>query len=92
MKQLATLTLLLALIATSSIAIPAQDPTASTTQSEKSAQKKQQALYNYQKKQAQAQQKAQRTADKQQQKAATKFEKQQRKTLKNSTLPANHKS
>ena len=93
MKQLATLTLLIALSATSSISTPAQDPTAaSTTQSDKAAQKKQKALYDYQKKQAHAQQKAQRTADKRQQKSAKKFEKQQRKVLKNASLPANHKS
>jgi Ni/Co efflux regulator RcnB len=91
-KQIATLTLLLALTATSSIATPADNPTASKTQTDKSAQKKQKALYDYQKKQAHVQQKAQRTADKQQRKATKKYEKQQRKMLKNSSLPAKHKS
>jgi hypothetical protein len=94
MKQIAAWTLLLALGAASSIPTQAQDAPASKSkpQTEKSVQRQQKALYDYQKKQVQAQQKAQRKADKQQQKAARKYEKQQRKQLKNASLPAKHKS
>jgi hypothetical protein len=94
MKQIAVLTLLLAAIGASSMPTQAQDAATSNTKppTEKSAQKQQKALYDYQKKQAQTQQKAQRRADKQQQKAAKKYEEQQRKQLKNASLPAKHKS
>jgi hypothetical protein len=94
MNRIAAVTLLLASLAPSSLPTQAQDaPTAKTKpQSEKSLQKQQKALYDYQQKQAKAQQKAQRKSDKQQQKAAKKYEKQQRKQLKNASLPAKHKS
>jgi tellurite resistance protein len=92
MKQIAVVTLLLALVAASSLPAEAQDSATSKTkpQTEKSLQKQQKALYLYQKKQAKAQEKAQRRADKQQEKAAKKYEKQQRKQLKNTSLPAKH--
>ena len=94
MNRITALTLLLASLVASPLPTQAQDATTAKTkpQSEKSAQKQQKALYDYQQKQAKAQQKAQRTADKQQQKAAKKYEKQQRKQLKNASLPAKHKS
>jgi type III secretory pathway component EscR len=94
MNRIAALTLLLASFIASPLPTQAQDTPTSTTkpQSEKSAQKQQKALYNYQQKQAKAQQKTQRKSDKQQQKAAKKYEKQQRKQLKNASLPAKHKS
>jgi hypothetical protein len=94
MKQIAVLTLLLALGAASSMPMEAQrtDASKSAPQTDKSAQKRQTALYKYQKKQEKAQEKAQRKADKQQQKAARKYEKDQRKLLKNAKLPAKHAS
>ncbi|HEY2351794.1 MAG TPA: hypothetical protein VGH83_04745 [Candidatus Acidoferrum sp.] len=92
MKRIAVLTLLVALAAAWSMPIQAQDTAASKTDhhTEKSAQKQQTALYQYQRKQEKAQAKAQRRADKQQQKAAKKYEKQQRKLLKNANLHAKH--
>jgi hypothetical protein len=94
MNRIAVVTLLLASLAASPLPTQAQDtPTSKTKpQSEKSAQKQQKALYDYQQKQAKAQQKAQRKSDKQQQKAAKRYEKQQRQQLKNASLPAKHKS
>jgi hypothetical protein len=92
MKQIAVLTLLVALVAWS-MPIEAQDTGVSKSDrhSEKSAQKQQTALYKYQMKQEKAQQKAQRASDKQQRKAAKKYEKQQSRLLKNASLPAKHK-
>jgi hypothetical protein len=94
MKQIAVLTLLVALGAGWSMPIQAQDTSAakSDPQTDKAAQKQQKALYEYQKKQAKVQEKTQRKADKQQQKATKKYEKQQRKQLKNASVPAKHKS
>jgi hypothetical protein len=94
MNRIAVVTLLLASLTASVLPTHAQDAPSSKTkpQTEKSAQKQQKALYDYQQKQAKAQQKAQRKSDKQQQKAAKKYEKQQRKQLKNASLPAKHKS
>jgi hypothetical protein len=94
MKRIAVLTLLVAFGAGWSMPIEAQDTGVSKSdrQADKLAQKKQQALYQYQKKQVKAQQKAQQKADKQQQKAAKKYEKQQRKLLKDANLPAKHTS
>jgi len=94
MRRIAVLTSLLVVAVALPMSMQAQDATTSKTkpQTEKSAQKQQKALYDYQQKQAKAQQKAQRKSDKQQQKAAKKYEKQQRKQLKNASLPARHKS
>jgi hypothetical protein len=92
MKRIAVLTLLMALTTGSGMYVEssyARGPQ-SDGPTEKSTQKKQNALYKYQKKQEKAQQKAQRRADKQQRKAAKKYEKQQRKQLKNSNRPAKH--
>jgi len=92
MKRIVVLTLLVTVAAGWWMPIRAQDavPSRSNRQTEKSAQRQQKALYEYQKKQEKAQQKAQRRADKQQQRAAKKYEKQQRKMLKNANLPAKH--
>jgi hypothetical protein len=94
MKQIAVLTLLVALGAGWSAPINAQDAGVSKSdlQADKSAQKQQKALYEYQKKQEKAREQAQRKADKQQQKAAKKYEKDQRKLLKNTNLPSKHTS
>lgn len=94
MKRIAVLTLLVALGAGWAIPIDAKDAGASKSdrQADKLTQKKQKALYQYQKKQEKAQEKAQRKADKQQQKAAKKYEKQQRKLLKTANLPVKHTS
>jgi hypothetical protein len=90
MKRIAVLTLLMAL--TIGLGMQVESSYARSRQSDgqtdKSTQKKQNALYQYQKKQEKAQQKAQRRADKQQRKATKKYEKQQRKQLKNSNRPA----
>jgi hypothetical protein len=92
MKRIAVLTLLVGLAVGWSMPIEAQDTSVSRSdrQTDKLAQKQQNALYKHQKKQEKAQEKAQRTADKQQRKAAKKYEKQQRKLLKNANLPAKH--
>jgi uncharacterized protein HemX len=93
MKRIALLTLLAVLGAGWSMPTKAQGTVRENDrQAEKLAQKKQKALYKYQKTQEKAQQKAQRKADKQQQKAAKKYEKEQRKLLKNSNLPAKRTS
>jgi hypothetical protein len=91
MKRFAVLTLLLALSAAWSMPTKAQD-TENDHQSQKLAQKKQTALYKYQKSQERAQQKAQRKAEKKQQKEEKKNEKQQRKLLKNASRPAKQTS
>ncbi len=92
MKRIAVLTLVITL--TAGLALPIEARSTSVPkndrQSDKSTQKKQNALYEYQKKQERAQQKAQRKADKQQKKAAKNYEKQQRKQLKNSNYPTRH--
>jgi hypothetical protein len=92
MKRIAVLTLLVGLAVGWSMPIEAQDTSVSQSdrQTDKLAQKQQNALYKHQKKQEKAQEKAQRTADKQQRKAVKKYEKQQRKLLKNANLPAKH--
>ncbi|MEQ1354215.1 MAG: hypothetical protein ABLT11_09370 [Candidatus Acidiferrum sp.] len=92
MKRIAVLTLLITL--TAGLALPIEAISTGVPkndrQTDQSTQKKQNALYKYQKKQEKAQQKAQRKADKQQKKAAKKYEKQQRKQLKNSNYPTRH--
>lgn len=90
MKQVAVLTLLVALAAGCCMPIEARNAydSRSEGQTAKSAQEQQKALYKYQKKQEKAQAKAQRTADKQQRKAAKKYEKEQRRLLKNANVPA----
>jgi len=94
MKRIAIVTLLVALGAGWSMPTEARDAgvAQSASQADKAAQKKQKALYAYQKKQEKAQEKAQRKADKQQQKAAKKYEKEQRKLLQNSSIPVKHTS
>jgi len=91
MKRFAVLTLLAVLSAGWSMPTKAQD-TENDRQAQKLAQKKEKALYKYQKMQEKAQQKAQRKADKQQQKEAKKYEKEQSKLLKNANHPAKHTS
>jgi len=94
MKRIASVTLLVALGAGWSMPTQARDAgvSQSASQSNKAEQRKQKALYAYQKKQEKAQEKAQRRADKQQQKAAKKYEKEQRELLKNATLPVKSKT
>jgi len=99
MKRIATVTLLvvlglLALGAGWSMPTEARDAGVPqrASRSDKAEQKKQKALYDYQKKQEKAQEKAQRKADRQQQKAAKKYEKEQRELLKNATPPVKNKS
>ena len=94
MRRIAIVTLLVALGAGWSMPTEARDAgvAQSASQADKASQKKQKALYEYQKKQEKAQEKAQRKADKQQQKAAKKYEKEQRKLLKSANLPVTHKS
>jgi hypothetical protein len=93
MKRIAVLTLLVVLGAGRSMPTKAQGTAIQNDhQVEKLAEKKQKALYKYQKQQQKAQQKAQRDADKKQQKAAKKYDKEQRKMLKDSTVPAKHSS
>jgi Skp family chaperone for outer membrane proteins len=93
MKRIAIVTLLLALGAGWPMPTEARDAGApqSASQSDKAEQRKQQAVYAYQKKQEKAQEKAQRKADKQQQKAAKRYEKEQRKLLKSANLPVKNK-
>jgi hypothetical protein len=94
MKRIALLTLLVLFGAGWSIPVKAQGIIPENDrQDEKLAQKKQKALYKYQKAQEKAQQKAQRKADKKEQKAMKKYDKEQRKLLKNSSkLPAKQTS
>jgi hypothetical protein len=88
MKRIALLTLLVLFGAGWSVPTKAQSPvTENDRQDEKLTQKKQKALYKYQKSQEKAQQKAQRKADKKEQKAIKKYEKEQRKLLKSSSKP-----
>jgi F0F1-type ATP synthase membrane subunit b/b' len=89
MKRIAVLVLLAVLTAGWWMPLKAQGTTVSKSagQSEKSAQRQQKALYQYQKKQEKAQQKAQRRSDKQQRKAAKKYDKEQRRLLKTSNRP-----
>jgi hypothetical protein len=88
MKRIALLTLLVLFGAGWSVPTKAQGPvTENDRQDEKLTQKKQKALYKYQKSQEKAQQKAQRKADKKEQKAMKKYEKEQQKLLKNSSKP-----
>ena len=88
MKRIALLTLLVLFSAGWSIPVKAQGTVSENDrQDEKLAQKKQKALYKYQKAQEKAQQKAQRKADKKEQKAMKKYEKEQRKLLKSSSKP-----
>jgi predicted ATP-dependent endonuclease of OLD family len=88
MKRTALLTLLILFGAGWSVPTKAQSTVPDNDrQSEKLAQKKQKALYKYQKSQEKAQQNAQRKADKKEQKAMKKYDKEQRKLLKNSSKP-----
>ena len=93
MKRMAVL-MLVALAAACSMPVKAQEAGASKSggQSEKVDQKKQKALYQYQKKQEKAQEKAQRASDKKERKAAKKYDKEQRKMLKNANRPVKHTS
>jgi len=93
MKRISVVTVLVVLSAGLSMPSKVQATVTPTDcQAEKLAEKKQKALYKYQRQQLKAQQKAQRDADKKQQKAAKKYEKEQRKILKDATVPAQHSS
>jgi hypothetical protein len=88
MKRIAVLTLLTVLSAGWLMPTMAQGAvTGDDRQEQKLAQKKQKALYKYQKSQEKAQQKVQRKADKKEQKAMKKYDKEQRKLLKNANAP-----
>jgi histidinol dehydrogenase len=91
---MAVLMLVVALVAAWSMPIEAQEAGASKSggQTEKVDQKKQKALYQYQKKQEKAQAKAQRASDKKERKAAKKYDKEQRKMIKNANRPVKHTS
>ena len=93
MKRISVLTVLVVMSAELSMPTKAQATVTQTDrQAEKLDEKKQKALYKYQKQQLKAQEKAQRDADKKQQKAAKKYDKEQRKILKDATVPAKHSS
>jgi len=93
MKRIAVLIMLVVLSFGLSIPTKAQGTaTQNDRRAEKLADKKQKALYTYQKRQQKAQQKAQRDAEKRQEKASKKYEKEQRKMLKDATVPAIHSS